>query len=132
MYVWNSYSPSAPQHEDGFSVFFARQFVENLLDHSLGNYEKWRNIEANRLNMRTREFRFRLIDYEQIVPSVLRQHPESYLADTWVVCDVLSYHNLVFNASNSSLSLDFKWSCKASLEISSGSVYTFLGKNLPR
>ena len=47
--------------------------------------------------MRNRAFRFRLIDYEQIVPSVLKQHPDSYLSDTWVICDVLSYDNLVFN-----------------------------------
>ena len=103
-----------------------------MLDYSLGNYQKWKNIEANRLNMRTRAFRYRLIDYEAIVPSVLKQHPDNYLSATWVTCDVLSYDNLVFNVSNSSLNIDFKWSCKASVEVSPGSVYTFLSKKMLR
>ena len=77
--------------------------------------------------MRTRSFRFRLIDYEEIVPSILKAYPDSYLKDTQVICNVLSYNNLIFNSSSQSLLVEFKWSCKVSVEVSPGSIYTFMG-----
>lgn len=90
---------------------------------------KWKNVIANRTNMRTRSFRFRLIDYEDIVPTILKQYPDKYLQDTQVVCNVLSYDNLVFNTNTSSLNIELKWSCKVGLEVSPGSIYNFVGKN---
>jgi hypothetical protein len=49
------------------------------------------------------------------------------LDDTWIVCDVISYDNLMFDDDGNYITVDFKWSCKAKLEVSSGSVYTFMG-----
>ena len=45
--------------------------------------------------MRTNSFRFRLVDYEFIMPELLRKFPQYYLADTEISCSVLAYNNLV-------------------------------------
>jgi hypothetical protein len=45
-----------------------------MMDDAMQNQQKWRNIEINKNNMRTRAFRFKLIDYEEIVPSVIEQY----------------------------------------------------------
>ena len=55
--------------------------------------------------MRTRAFRFRLIDYEYLVPTILKQYPEKYLADTQIICNVMSYDNLICNSNTSSLNV---------------------------
>ena len=76
-----------------------------MLDYSIPNFNKWKNIVANRANMRTRGFRFRLVDYEYLVPTILKQYPDKYLEDTQVRCDVKGYDNLVMNVNTSSLSV---------------------------
>ena len=69
--------------------------MQNLLDYSLLNLKNWTNIKASRSNMRTNSFRFRLVDYEFIMPELLRKFPQNYLADTEISCSVLAYNNLV-------------------------------------
>jgi hypothetical protein len=69
--------------------------------------------------MRTRNFNFRLVDYEYIVPAVLKKYPTKYLSDTEVICKALSYKNLKFNATDSKLNVEIRWSCDAILEVTS-------------
>jgi len=42
-----------------------------MIEYSKLTYPGWKNIKVWRENMRTRVFKFRLIDFEYIVPSVL-------------------------------------------------------------
>ena len=68
----STHSASAiPEAEDGFNLYFAKEFIQNAIDFSVENLSKWKGIKANRTNIRSRAFRFRLIDYESIVPSIL-------------------------------------------------------------
>jgi hypothetical protein len=63
----------------------------------MASYPPWQNIRANRTNMRSNAFRFRLIDFEYIAPAILQKYPDLYLADTQVSCKPVSYDNMVFN-----------------------------------
>jgi hypothetical protein len=46
-----------------------------MLDYSVINFKGWKNIKASRSNMRISTFRFRLVDYEYIMPDLLRKFP---------------------------------------------------------
>ena len=76
--------------------------------------------------MRSRAFRFRLIDFEYIAPAILKRYPALYLADTQVGCKPVSYSNMVFDQDEGVINLEVKWSCGVSLEVAPGSVYTFI------
>lgn len=116
---------SIPSYEEGYNLFFTKEFVQNMIDSSLKTNPRWRNIIANRTNMRSSSFRFRLLDYEYIVPSVLKKYPKAYLADTQVSCSGKSYRNMVFYA-DSNISLEFTWSCNVSVMVAPNTSYTFI------
>ncbi len=97
-----------------------------MIDYSLVNYKGWQGIRANRTNMRI-DFRFRLIDYEYIVPNLLKKYPQLYLADTQIECSVLSYKNFKM-FENYNISMEFTWSCLGSVMVSDTSKYVFLSK----
>lgn len=77
------------------------------------NYKGWKDIKANKSNMRINAFKFRLIDYEYIVPELLRKFPEKYLADTEVSCSVLSYDKFVV-VPGQMVKVEVRWSCLGS------------------
>ena len=47
----------------------------------LPGYNTFYSIKLNRNNMRTSTFKFRLIDFEYIIPELLIRYPQSYLND---------------------------------------------------
>ena len=64
-----------------------------MLDYSVTNFNGWKNIVSNRGNIRTDNFRFRLVDYEYITSAILKEYPKSYLADTNILCSIKDYNN---------------------------------------
>lgn len=46
-----------------------------MLEYFRANHPSWKNIKLNRLNMRTRVFKFRLIDFEYLIPAILQKYP---------------------------------------------------------
>jgi hypothetical protein len=60
-----------------------------MIEYSKLTYPGWKNIKVWRENMRTRVFKFRLIDFEYIVPSVLSKYPKNYLSDVIFYCSVI-------------------------------------------
>jgi len=119
----------APEHQEGYNLFFSKAFVQNSLDYTATNYEHWQNIKANRTNMRSRSFRFRLIDFEYIVPTILQKYPDLSLSDTQVHCKPVGYDNMVFSPEEGTITLDMKWSCGVDLPVAAGSTYTFMSTN---
>lgn len=99
----------------------------NLIEDSIKNNEKWKNIQINKGNMRTTAFKFRLIDYEQIVPNVLKRYPKLYLHDTQVSCTVKSFQNFNILSTNN-ISVEFTWSCYASVMVDATTQYNFVSK----
>lgn len=81
--------PSAtPSADEGYDLFISKEFVQNTLDYYMKS-ELWKHLIVNRTSPRTAawfNFRHRLVDYEDIVPSVLKQYPSYYLVDTELNC----------------------------------------------
>lgn len=70
-----------PDYEPGYSSFISIEFIQNMIAYSKDNYPTWKNVKLNRQNMRTNIFKYRLIDFEPIIPSVLSKYPQNYLSD---------------------------------------------------
>jgi hypothetical protein len=116
-----------PKFEPNFTTFYSLQFIQNMIEYSISNYGKWKDIKMNRLNMRTRIFNYRLIDFEYIVPNVLSKYPKNYLADVEISCSVLEM--LDSNITESNLIQRLTWKCSGSFELAPGKRVVFLGKN---
>jgi|JI10StandDraft_1071094.scaffolds.fasta_scaffold185282_2 hypothetical protein len=97
----------------------------NLIEDSIKNNQKWKGIMANRTNIRSRSFRFRLVDYEYIVPAVLKKYPKLYLQDTQISCSVKGYQNMkIYQGQN--ITVEFLWSCIGSLTVAPNTQYNFI------
>lgn len=59
-----------------------------MIEYTSSNYGAWRELRLTRSNMRTKVFQFRLLDFEPIMPSVLKRYPNKYLADVDICCAV--------------------------------------------
>jgi hypothetical protein len=77
-----------PSYDDEYSSFYSIQFMQNMIAYSRDNYPAWKGIKLNRQNMRTSVFKFRLIDFEFVIPSVLTRYPQNYLSDVEIECNI--------------------------------------------
>jgi hypothetical protein len=63
--------------------------------------------------MRTRIFKFRLIDFEYIIPSILRKYPQKYLSDIEIECSMEKIKDFIIAPNNFEQLID--WRCIGSL-----------------
>lgn len=115
-----------PAYEPGYNAFYSIEFIRNVIEYSKSNYDKWQNIKMTRDNMRTRSFKFRLVDLESIVPTVLQKYPKNYLSDVQISCSIKQ-------AGDSSLDETYfvqriLWHCEGSFEVTPGNRVVVLGK----
>ena len=64
-----------PDYEEGYSSFYSKEFFQNMVEYFRANHPSWKSVKLNRSNMRTRIFKFRLIDFEYLIPSILQKYP---------------------------------------------------------
>jgi hypothetical protein len=99
--------------------------MQGAIEYAANNYAPWREIKLNRNNMRTRLFRWRLIDFEYIVPSVLALNPQSYLAEVDVQCGLEEVGEAELKEE---LNVGISWRCTAGFEGEDKRRVTFLSK----
>lgn len=64
--------------------------------------------------MRTRFFKFRLIDFEYIIPNVLRDYPNKYMSDVEIQCAAQALGDTTLDEEYLNQSID--WRCLGSFE----------------
>jgi hypothetical protein len=103
-----------PPHEEGFSSFYSLEFMRNAIDYARRNFAAWREVRLSRNNMRTRVFRWRLLDFEYIVPAILERYPNSYLSDVELACAVEEVGEATLDEEY--MQVPIAWRCIGSFE----------------
>ena len=73
------------------------------------SYPSWKNIILNQGNMRTRIFKWKLIDFESLIPTILEKYPKLYLNNITIACSILEVGSTTI--AEDSLFQNIKWNC---------------------
>ena len=116
-----------PDYTPGYTSFYSLEFLQNMVAYSSANYPAWKNIKLSRQNMRNSIFKFRLLDFEYLIPSVLNRYPNNYLSDVEFSCDLEATRDMVINEADIYQHMD--WRCKGSFEVKPTVRETFVSTN---
>ena len=83
-----------------------------MIAYSQANYAGWKNIKLNQDNMRNRVFKFRLLDFQYLIPAVLNKYPTNYMSPVEIVCNIENVKELIIDEKK--VAQDIDWRCLGS------------------